>query len=91
MTNSNHYLMQMLFETWPQLCLLDAIAFHISDNEAAEQLQKARLLLFNTIHEPSGLNIREGSYPVQEFMYWNILIANCGQYSDNRNNNHKFD
>ena len=31
--------------------ILDAIAFHISDNEAAEQLQKARRLLFNTIHE----------------------------------------
>ena len=29
--------------------ILDAIAFHISDNEAAEQLQKARRLLFNTI------------------------------------------
>jgi len=31
--------------------ILDAIAFQISDNEAADQLQKARRLLFNTIHE----------------------------------------
>jgi len=31
--------------------ILDPIAFLISDNEAADQLQKARRLLFNTIHE----------------------------------------
>jgi len=31
--------------------ILDAIALKISDNEAAEQLQRARHKLFNLIHE----------------------------------------
>ena len=37
--------------------ILDAVALQISDNQAAEQLQKARKKLFNTIHEP---NLRTG-------------------------------
>jgi len=36
--------------------ILDAIAYQISDNEAADQLQKARRKLFNTIHA-QGLKI----------------------------------
>ena len=31
--------------------ILDAIAYHVSDNQAAEQLQQARRELFNTIFE----------------------------------------
>ena len=37
--------------------ILDAVAFKISDNKAAEQLQKARQKLFKTIH---GQTLRTG-------------------------------
>jgi transposase InsO family protein len=37
--------------------ILDAVALHISDNQAAEQLQKARQKLFRTIH---GQTLRTG-------------------------------